>query len=178
MKKKYDAILLLGLALDEQSKPAPELLVRIRTAAKAYKEGMSDVIVVSGGTLPGRTRSEAEVMTEELVTLEVPEAAIRKEDRSCDTVENMRFCRDLLGGEGKPRVLVVTSDYHILRAKLLARRVGFKAAGYPARLAHDENWKRLRAMDWAYTIDAIMGWESNNRPAWTYKLFDFVFGKK
>lgn len=176
--KKYDAILLLGLALDQDSKPVPELLERIKTAAKAYKEGMSDVIVVSGGTLPGRARSEAEVMAQELAVLGVPEAAVRREDRSCDTVENMRFCRELLSQKEKPRVLVVTSDYHILRAKLLARRAGFKAAGYPARLEHDESWKRLRAMDWAYTLDAVMGWESDNRPAWTYRLFDLVFGKK
>lgn len=178
MKKTADAILLLGLALDEDSRPVPELLERIDTAARAYKEGLSDCIVVSGGRLPGRECSEAEVMAQRLMALGIPERAIVREDRSCDTPQNMRFCRAILGGAKRPRVLIVTSDYHMLRARILALRAGFKAAGYPTRLKHDAAWKRLRAMEWAYTVDAFMGWQSDTRPAWTYKLFDAVFGKK
>lgn len=178
MKRKVDAILLLGLALDENSEPMPELITRIETAARAYKEGLAGVIIASGGTLPGRTRSEAEVMAEKLMALGVPKRAIVREERSCDTPQNMRFSRAMLGGERKPRVLIVTSDYHMMRAKILARRAGFRAAGYPAALVHDQAWKRLRAMEWAYTLDALMGWESDTRPAWTYKVFDAVFGKK
>lgn len=178
MKKTADAILLLGLALDEQSRPVPELLERIDTAARAYKEGLSERLVVSGGRLPGRERSEAEVMAQRLMALGIPEHAIVREERSCDTPQNMRFCRAILGGEKRPRVLIVTSDYHMLRARILALRAGFKAAGYPARLRHDAAWKRLRAMEWAYTVDALMGWQNDTRPAWTYKLFNAVFGRK
>ena len=63
--KTFDAILLLGVALDENSQPKPELISRVDEAAKAFHEGVlgdSGLLIPCGGVLPGRVRSEAEVM--------------------------------------------------------------------------------------------------------------------
>ena len=48
--------------------------------------------------------------------------------RSTSTAENLQFSRALLAARGmgtEQPVLVVTSDFHQLRARLIARRVGF-----------------------------------------------------
>lgn len=178
--KEYDAILLLGVELGEDDRPTAELLARTDAAAKAYAQGMAKTIVVCGGMLPEHAVCEADVMAHLLEERSVPHDVIFKENRSQDTMENMRFAAKLLGGAKGKRVMVVTSDYHLRRSVMTARRVGFKANGFAAPLEHDEDWKAKRNKEFAYTFDLVMGWqdEGKSRPRWTYRLFEFVFGKK
>ena len=178
--KKYDAILLLGYGLDENDQATQELCLRVKAAAKAYREGYADVIVACGGTTEGHRISEAEVMQALLLEEGVPMRAILLENKSQVTIENMRFAARVMGGARGKRVLVVTSDYHVRRSVLTAMRAGFKAKGYAAALEHDESWHEKKSKELAYTLDMLLGWqdEGKSRPQWTYKLFDFVFGKK
>lgn len=180
MKRAYDAILLLGVELDARDEPTDELRARARAAARAYAAGRAARIAACGGRLPGHVKAEADVMAQLLEEAGVPREAILREDQSQDTMENMRFAARLLGGARGRRVLVVTSDYHLRRARMTARRVGFCAGGAPAVLGHDAAWKALRAKEWAYTLDLIMGWqdEGKRRPDWTYRIFDTVFGAR
>lgn len=178
--RAYDAILLLGVELDDHDRPTDELLARCDAAAEAYRQGLASAIVACGGVIPGHAACEADVMTRLLGERHVPECAIIRENQSLDTMENMRFAAKLLGGAKGKRVLVVTSDYHLRRAVMTARRAGFKAKGYAAPLAHDAQWKAKRNKEPAYMLDLIMGWqdEGRSRPQWTYRLFDMVFGGK
>ena len=182
MEKKsgFDAILLLGVALGKDDQPTDELRARCGAAAEAYRKGLSTKIVVCGGRLPGHTVSEADVMARLLEENGVPAGAIIKENQSQDTMENMRFAARLLGGAKGKCVLVVTSDYHLRRAVMTAKRVGFKAKGYAAELRHDTEWKAKKNKEFAYMFDLVMGWqdEGKSRPAWTYRLFDAVFVRK
>ena len=180
MKKTYDAMLLLGLQLDENDAATPELKKRVETAAQLYRQGAAPLIVACGGTTPGHSVSETEVMTQLLMQAGVPGEAIMQENESQDTIGNMRFAAARLGGAKGRRVLVVTSDYHVRRAVMTARKVGFSAKGYAARLEHDEAWKALKGKELAYTVDMLMGWqdEGKTRPKWTYALFDAVFRRK
>lgn len=179
--KHYDALLLLGLALDEHNQPLPELICRVDEAAKAYHEGVlgeDGVLIPCGGVLPGRSVSEAEVMAGLLESRGVPRSRMRLEDRSQITIENMRFAAAMLGG--RRRVLVVTGDYHLRRAVMTAWRAGLHARGRAAVLTHDAAWKELKAKELAYTVDMLAGWQDGGkqRPAWVVRLFDAVFGKK
>ncbi len=72
---------------------------------------------------------------------------------------------------------MVTSDYHLRRAVMTARRVGFDADGLAAKLP-EKNAKRNRE-EVCFTFDLLMGWqdEGKRRPAWTYRLFERVFGE-
>lgn len=178
--KKYDAILLLGYGLDENDQATEELRLRVQAAAETYRKGYADIIVACGGTTEGHHISEAEVMQVLLLDAGVPEKAIRLENKSQITSENMRFAAYVLGGAKGKRVLVVTSDYHVRRSVLTAMRAGFRAKGYAAILPRDEQWREKKSKELAYTVDMLMGWQDGgkSRPAWTYKLFDFVFGKK
>jgi len=176
----YDAILLLGVELAGDDRPTGELLARCDTAAEAYRKGLSETVIACGGRLPGHEICEADVMAKILEAHGVPDSAIIRENQSQDTMENMRFAAHLLGGAKGKRVLVVTSDYHLRRSVMTARRVGFRGAGAAAPLAHDTEWKAKRSKELAYTLDLVMGWqdEGKSRPDWTYRLFDAVFGKR
>ena len=90
-------------------------------------------------------------------------------------MENCRNAAKLLGGG---RVLVVTSDYHLRRAVMTARRAGFDADGLAARMP-DWGFKR-RLTEGCYIADLLFGWqdEGRKRPAWAYWLFARVFGEK
>lgn len=180
MNRAFDAIVLLGVELDAQDHPTQELHVRVQAAAQAYARGAAGVIVASGGRLPGHRAAEATVMARLLGEAGVPDAAVVLEDQSQNTMENMRFTAAKLGGAKGRRVLVVTSDYHLRRAVLTARRAGFRARGCAAALEHDALWRKKRNQELAYTIDLLMGWqdEGRSRPQWTYALFHAVFGKK
>lgn len=178
MSRRYDAILLLGVQLDERDRPTPELRLRAQAAAGALARSPETPVVVCGGVLPGHEKAEAEVLAELLMEGGVAPARILLEHRSRNTMENMRFAARLLGGAKGKRVLVVTSDYHVLRACMTARRVGFRASGCAARLPRDGAWRTLWLKEWAYRFDLIMGWqdEGRARPAWADRLFARVFG--
>ena len=176
--RKMDAILLLGVELDAQDRPTDELLARADAAARACQMYPEAVVVVCGGVLPGHARAEADVMAELLARRGVAQGRILRERQSQNTAENMRFAARLLGGAQGRRVLVVTSDYHLRRAVMTARRYGFRARGMAAALPHDAAWRTLRSKELCYTLDLLMGWqdEGRSRPAWTQRAFDFVFG--
>ena len=114
-------------------------------------------------------------MARMMTALGVSEEALILEDRSQDTMENCRNAANLIGR--KNRVLVVTSDYHLSRAVMTARRVGFDADGLAAKLPDGDAKRRL--MEACYIFDLLMGWqdEGKGRPAWTYRLFARVFGE-
>lgn len=181
MSARFDAILLLGVALGENDQPTDELRARVREAAAAYRDALPERIrlIPCGGVTPGHARSEADVMAELLLAEGVPESDIVKENESQTTIENFRNAARILGKK-RARVLVVTSDYHVKRSVMTARRAGLKATGRAALLPHDEAWKNKRAKELGYTIDMLLGWqdEGRTRPQWTYRLFERVFGKK
>ncbi len=106
----------------------------------------------------------------------VPGSAVRLENRSQNTMENFRFAAQML--PGAQRVLVVTSDYHVCRAVATARRVGLRARGRGARLAHDAAWCSCLLKEGCYTLDLFLGWQDGEgrRPAWTRPLFNRIFG--
>ena len=178
--REMDAILLLGVELDAQDSPTHELLARADAAAQACAAHPQAAVIVCGGVLPGHARAEADVMAELLAQRGVAQGRILRERRSQDTAENMRFAARLLGGAKRRRVLVVTSDYHLRRAVMTARRAGFCARGMAAALPHDAAWRTLRCKELCYTLDLLMGWqdEGRSRPAWTQRAFDLVFGGK
>ncbi len=185
MKEPVDAVLALGVALGGDGAPTPELIARADAAARAaadLRDAQGDWprVVCCGGRAEGRAVSEADALCALLAERGVPESALLREDRSRDTMENCRFAARLLGGAKGARVVVATSDYHMRRALLTARRVGFRARGEAARLPHDGAWHTLRRKELCYTLDLLLGWqdEGRRRPQIALRLFDAVFVPK
>ena len=177
MSRRVDAILVLGVELDAKDRPTDELAARIGAGLDAMERWPAAPVVLCGGVLPGHARAEADVMRGMMLARGADPARLLCERQSQNTMENLRFAKALLGGSKRPHVLVVTSDYHRLRAVLTAGRNGMRARGFAVRLPRDAAWRTLRLKEWAYTLDLLMGWqdEGHSRPAFTQRAFDIVF---
>lgn len=94
----------------------------------AVRTGRAPVLVPSGGKGSDEKVSEAAAMTAYLVEHGVPVTQILPEDRSTTTRENLLFSKELLVRHGiEHDIVLVTSDFHVLRTALLARAVGIDA---------------------------------------------------
>ena len=177
MSRRVDAILVLGVELDAKDRPTDELAARIGAGLDAMERWPAAPVVLCGGVLPGHARAEADVMRGMMLARGADPARLLCERQSQNTMETLRFAKALLGGSKRPHVLVVTSDYHRLRAVLTAGRNGMRARGFAVRLPRDAAWRTLRLKEWAYTLDLLMGWqdEGHSRPAFTQRAFDLVF---
>lgn len=116
--------------------PSVSLMDRIKAAA-AYMNAHPEVIaVVSGGKGPDEPVTEAQCMYDELIRLGIDPNRIWMEDRATSTWENLRFTLNLIEektGKRPEKIGLLSSEYHLFRAKLFADRCGVEAVGIPAR---------------------------------------------
>ena len=156
-----DAIVLLGggmSALPEEL-PYPEMLSgadRVWHAARLYKAGKAPLIITSG-------KGDADSTVPLLIDFGVPREAIIAENESRNTEENAAFVHKLLSerlssgattaetapaadtvaadtttaGARKPRILLVTSAWHMRRSLLMFRRYAPDAEVFPAATDHE-----------------------------------------
>ena len=127
------AVIVLGAGVNGET---PSLTLRTRIdAAAPYLEEHPDVpVVLSGGQGPGEAITEAECMRRALVRRGVDESRLYPEERSTSTQENLRYSRAILeelGVDPAQRVAIVTSDFHLCRARLMW---GGDTAAVPAHL--------------------------------------------
>lgn len=131
-KEKTDYLMVLGAGVrgEEITKT---LKFRLDTAIEFNKENPNTKIVVSGGQGEGEDVTEAFAMKKYLVENGVKEDLIISEDKSTNTYENFIFTKEILDKENKDyKITVVTNDFHMYRAKYLAKQVGIEAFAYPA----------------------------------------------
>ena len=137
--KDKDFLIILGCGFRKDGTPSPLLRGRIDRAldfARRQKAetGKDLIFVTSGGQGPDEPCSESECMKRYLLEQGVPEGQILEEDRSTDTRENMRFSKEKIwqvNPEGK--IAFSTTNYHVFRSGLYARRVKMKAQGMGAK---------------------------------------------
>lgn len=122
-----DVMIILGC----QVKPwGPSILLQDRLdEALDYLEAHPDMtIVVSGGQGPDEPSTEARAMADYLLAQGVPEENILLEERSSNTMENLRYTKELLEQQGmdvEDGVLVVSNGFHLTRTRMLAQREGY-----------------------------------------------------
>jgi len=57
-----------------------------------------------------------------------------KEEHSTSTIENLRLSKEIMVETSeKNEIMIVTSDYHVLRAKMPAKRAGLIPYSLPSR---------------------------------------------
>jgi len=119
---KYAVV--LGAGIDGEQ-PSLSLRRRLDSSIKFLNENPEVKLIVSGGFGEGLRISEAEVMKRYLIERGINEGRILKEERSKTSNENLKYTRELLNeihGEQRQDIVVITSDYHMFRAKLIASR--------------------------------------------------------
>ncbi len=126
-----DYVVVLGAGLHGDV-PSLSLTNRL-TAALAYLEQYPEAVaVVSGGQGPGENMTEAEAMGIWLEARGVDPARILREDRATSTFENLEYSYDIIRARGDDpdgNVAIVTSEYHLHRAKLASEAMGVRAYG-------------------------------------------------
>lgn len=94
---------------------------RLEAAYDYLLEYPDAVCVVSGGQGPGEDISEAECMKRWLIEKGISEDRIYKEDQSTSTEENIAFTKQVIEKHSlNPKIAIVTNEYHIYRATILA----------------------------------------------------------
>ena len=123
-KMEPDWIIVLGAQV-RGTKITDSLSRRLDKALEYAEKFPRMRVIVSGGQGPGEEISEAEAMKRYLVENGVDEERICCEDRSVSTRENLRYSRKYLDAD-HDRIGIVTNDFHIYRASLIARQEGYK----------------------------------------------------
>ncbi|EOL42872.1 YdcF family protein [Enterococcus caccae] len=132
--KKPDSVLILGAQVKGSSKdnayPSTVLKERLDAAIPYLKEHPKAIAIVCGGQGSDEPDSEANVMAEYLRANGLSQEQILIEDTSTRTKENIQNAqkKQKLGN-----TVIVTSDFHMYRAKLLAKRLGISdISGLPS----------------------------------------------
>lgn len=134
-----DFVIIPGCGIRKDGTPTPLLKGRCDRALRFYKKqlrktGKAPILIPSGGQGPDEAVSESEAMTNYLLEKGVPAEHILIEDRSKSTRENMRFSKEIIqkvNPQGK--IAYATTNYHVFRSGLMARRVKMRAVGMGAR---------------------------------------------
>ena len=133
-----DILIVLGCRLMRDGTPALLLKARLDLAKRFHDEqlqetGQESRFIVSGGQGPDEVQSEAAAMKAYLVRSGIPESSVFMEDRSTDTAENMHFSKQIMDQVcPDARPVFFTTNFHVFRAGLKARRVKMRAVGMGA----------------------------------------------
>lgn len=123
-------VIILGSGL-KGSQLSIILQQRVDTGIAYLKQHPHMPVIVSGGQGPGEDIPEAEAMSRYLVHQGIDQNRIIQENRSTSTFENLKFSQDILKAQGvsQPSIMIVTSNYHLYRAEMIASTLGFKVHG-------------------------------------------------
>ena len=132
-KPKQDApyVVVLGAAVYGEN-PSITLEHRLEGALRYLNANPDSKAVVSGGQGAGEDISEAECMRRYLVENGIAADRILTEDRSTSTKENLAFSKAVIEADGGnvENVAIISSAYHLYRAKTVAASLGINASGF------------------------------------------------
>jgi uncharacterized SAM-binding protein YcdF (DUF218 family) len=132
---KVDFVVLLGAGL-KGDRITATFMNRMENCVKYLKVNPEIRVIVSGGQGIGETISEAEAMKRYLTEKGIKEDRILEEDKATSTFENFKYSKIVLNqnlGDKDYKIMIITNDFHMFRAKMLAKRCGFIAYGMPAK---------------------------------------------
>ena len=124
-----DVLLVLGCRVRGEE-AEPTLRMRAETAAQWLNAHSAAICIPCGGIVHAdQTKSEAEAIREILLENGVEEERIFLEDRSQTTLENFLNAKALLENLGLPaqRIAFVSSEFHLFRARQIAKIAGLNA---------------------------------------------------
>jgi len=118
-----DAILVLGAKVNEDGSPSEALAERVATGVELFKQGLSPVLLVSGG-VGHEGHDESVVMKQMAMRQGVPEGSIVVDGQGNNTEASLLNARAWLAQRGGGELLVVSHYHHLPRVRLLGLRHG------------------------------------------------------
>jgi uncharacterized SAM-binding protein YcdF (DUF218 family) len=133
-----EAIVVLGGGISSATYPRamPEVSEagdRVLYGAKLYRDGKAPTVIVSGGRIGwlGGGSPESTDMATLLAMMGVPDSAIIEEPNSLNTYENAVNVQKILNQKGIKEILLVTSAFHMPRARLIFEKLGMTVIPAP-----------------------------------------------
>ena len=116
--------------------PSLSLQDRLNAACDYLKANPKTVCIVSGGQGPGEDITEAQCMANALTIMGIDPDRIWMEDSSTSTHENIAFSLALIQertGSRPDTAGILSSEYHLYRAGMVAKGQGLTPIGVPAK---------------------------------------------
>lgn len=134
-RAKPNYAIVLGARLIDGQVP-PLLRSRLDRSIELYREyeaeGRQLTLIPSGGQGPDETRAEGVGMAEYLIAQGIPAEHVLIEDQAVNTRQNLLLSRALTENPNQ-HFGIVTNNYHVFRAAMLARKMGMKAHVFGAK---------------------------------------------
>ena len=124
-----EILIVLGTTVNG-TEPSPMLKQRLDAAVQYLNTYPDAICIVTGGKGDEHNLSEAQCMYNYLTAAGIDAARITMEDRATTTVENLQNVRKMLSTN---EVDILSSDFHLYRAGLIAKDAGFTATLIPAK---------------------------------------------
>lgn len=124
----YDAIIILGSGVNDDSTLLPIPKQRVATGIALFEQQLAPTLIMTGkwslfATAPYPI-SEAAAMAVYAVSRGVPEDAVIKEEAAMDTIGNAYYTKTaILEPRGWRSVIVLTSDFHLVRTRYIFDKV-------------------------------------------------------
>lgn len=158
-----DYYIVLGALVNPDGQPSAALAARCDTAADLLAANPDSKAVLCGGQGGNEPCTEADSMFAYLTEQKgVGPARLLREDASTNTIENLANARALIENAEKRdhesyTAAVVTSDYHLARAKVLMRRAGYEEGlGVPAPTPYPGQWVAVRCREYCSILGLML----------------------
>jgi uncharacterized SAM-binding protein YcdF (DUF218 family) len=129
-----DYIIVLGCGINGTT-PSLSMQDRLNAAYAYLVENPNTICVVSGGQGKNETITEAACMYQELTKMGIDPSRIWLEEQATSTHENIQFSLELIEektGFYPHSCGIVSSEYHLFRAGMIAKKQGIDATPIPA----------------------------------------------
>ena len=133
-KGQFSYLFVLGTTVDG-TEPSPMLADRIEAAARYMEKNPHVIAVVTGGKADEENISEAQCMYNGLTASGIDSSRILLEDQATSTAENFEFSVALLDeklGSCPGNIGVLSSEFHLARAKMIGKSYGMNISTVPA----------------------------------------------
>lgn len=131
---RAEYVIVLGAGVNG-TQPSVSLRERLEAAVSYWEEYPDAILILSGGQGEHEEITEAQCMHTWLTAHGVPAENLRKEEQATTTQENIRYSLDLIEQESglcPSQVGIISSEYHLLRASMIADDMAVEAVCYPA----------------------------------------------
>ena len=119
-------VVVLGAKVKPGGIPSLSLKYRLDVALDYLQKHPSVKAIVTGGQGADEDRTEASVMAAYLIEHGIDQNRIMLEDQSTSTYENLLYAKELLPKE-VTSITIISNDFHLKRAVILAGKVGLQA---------------------------------------------------
>lgn len=128
--RPVDCIIVLGAAA-KNGVPSPVFEERLRHGVDLYHRGLAGSLIFTGGFGDGAAVSESRAGRDWAITRGVPSSAVRIEEISRTTHQNLDEAARLMKSRGFRSAILVSDPLHMKRAVKMAGDLGIDAASSP-----------------------------------------------